>query len=61
MEKKDYLRPDLAILEMEVGSLMSVSDGGNRVDIDPNPGMGNGWEEAASKPHYSVWDLDEDE
>lgn len=60
MEKKEYLRPDMAMLEMEAESLMAVS-GGNRVDIDPNPGMGCGWEEAASKPHYSVWDLDEDE
>ena len=51
----------MAILEMEAGSLMSVSGDGNRVYIDPNPGMGSGWEEAASKPHYSVWDLDEDE
>ena len=61
MEKKEYLRPDMAILEMEAGSLMSVSGDGNRVYIDPNHGTGSGWEEAASKPHYSVWDLDEDE
>lgn len=60
MEKKEYLRPEMAMLEMEAESLMAVS-GGNRVDIDPNPGTGSGWEEAASKPHYSVWDLDEDE
>lgn len=60
MEKKEYLRPEMAMLEMEAESLMAVS-GGNRVDIDPNPGTDSGWEEAASKPHYSVWDLDEDE